>query len=48
MNRAGVITEKLWFNCAPDRLHWPRFAGRNFTDRQRIKRRAESWAGATR
>ena len=43
MNRAGVVTEKLWFNFAPDRLHWARFAGRNFTDRQRIKRRAESW-----
>ncbi len=43
MNQAGVVTEKLWFNFAPDRLHWARFAGRNFTDRQRIKRRAESW-----
>ena len=44
MNQGGVRTEKLWFNFAPDRLHWARFAGRNFTDRQRIKRKAESWA----
>ena len=27
----------------PDRLHWARYAGRNFTDRQRIKRKAQSW-----
>ena len=26
MNQAGVVTEKLWFNFAPDRLHWARFA----------------------
>ena len=43
MNQAGVRTEKLWFNFTPDRMHWPRFAGKNFTDRQRIKRKAESW-----
>ena len=44
MNQAGVRTEKLWFNFTPDRVHWARFAGKNFTDRQRIKRKAESWA----
>lgn len=44
MNQAGVRTEKLWFNFTPERLFWARFAGRNFTDRQRIKRKAESWA----
>ena len=43
MNQAGVRTEKLWFNFTPDRVHWARFAGKNFTDRQRIKRKAESW-----
>ena len=43
MNQAGVRTEKLWFNFTPDRVHWPRFAGKNFTDRQRIKRKAEGW-----
>ncbi len=44
MNQAGVRTEKLWFNFTPDRVHWASFAGKNFTDRQRIKRKAETWA----
>jgi DNA adenine methylase len=44
MNQAGVRTEKLWLNFAPDRVFWPSFAGKNFTDRQRIKRKAASWA----
>ena len=44
MNQAGVRTEKLWLNFTPERVHWARFAGKNFTDRQRIKRKAESWA----
>jgi site-specific DNA-adenine methylase len=44
MNQSGVRTEKVWFNFTLDRLHWARYAGRNFTDRQRIKRKAESWA----
>ena len=43
MNQDGVRTEKLWFNFSPDRVHWPRYAGKNFTDRQRIKRKAENW-----
>ncbi len=43
MNQAGVRTEKLWFNFTPDRVHWPAYAGRNFTHRQSIKRKAESW-----
>jgi len=44
MNQSGVRTEKVWFNFSPDRLHWARYAGKDHTDRQRIKRRAESWA----
>ena len=44
MNQGGVRTECVWFNFTPDRLHWARYAGRNFTDRQRIKRKAQSWA----
>ena len=44
MNQAGVRTEKLWLNFTPERLFWARYAGKNFTDRQRIKRKAESWA----
>ena len=43
MNQGGVRTEKLWFNFVPDRVHWASHAGRNFTDRQRIKRKAASW-----
>ena len=50
MNQGGVRTGKLWFNFVPDRVHWARYAGRNFTDRQRIKRKVASWGeryGAT-
>ena len=34
----------LRFNFIPERVHRPRLAGKSFTDRQRIKRKAESWA----
>ena len=44
MNQAGVRTEKLWLNFTPERLFWAAYAGKNFTDRQRIKRKAQSWA----
>jgi DNA adenine methylase len=43
MNQAGVRTEKLWFNFTVDRVHWARYTGKNHTDRQRIKRKAENW-----
>ena len=43
MNQAGVRTEKLWFNFVPDRVFWAGFAGRNFTHRQSIKRKAANW-----
>ena len=43
MNQDGVRTEKLWMNFTIDRVHWASFAGKNFTDRQRIKRKAASW-----
>lgn len=43
MNQGGVRTEKVWFNFAPDRVHWARYAGKNHTHRQCIKRKAESW-----
>ena len=43
-NHAAVVTESVWFNFAPDRLHWARFAGRNFTHRQSVKRKAANWA----
>ena len=43
-NQARVVTETVWFNFVPDRLHRARFAGRNFTHRQMVKRKAENWA----
>ncbi len=43
MNQGGVRTEKLWFNFIVDRVHWASYAGKNFTDRQRIKRKATNW-----
>ena len=43
MNQAGVVTEKAWFNFAPDRVHWASLAGRNFTHRQTVKRKAAGW-----
>lgn len=44
MNQDGVRTEKLWFNFTVDRVHWAGCAGRNFTHRQQIKRKAANWA----
>jgi site-specific DNA-adenine methylase len=44
MNQGGVRTEQVWFNFNPDRVHWARYAGKDHTDRQRIKRKAQSWA----
>jgi len=45
MTRGGVRTEQLWFNFEPNAAYWSSYAGKNFTDRQRIKRKAERWAG---
>ncbi len=39
-----VRTEVAWFNFAPGRMHWADHAGRDRTDRQRIKRKAARWA----
>ncbi len=43
MNQGGIRTERLWFNFTIDRVHWASYAGKNFTDRQRIKRKAANW-----
>lgn len=43
MTRGGPRTEKLWFNYEIDRRYWVSYAGKNFTDRQRIKRKAQRW-----
>jgi hypothetical protein len=44
MTWGGPRTEKLWYNYAIDSAHWSTYAGKDFTDRQRIKRKAERWA----
>jgi DNA adenine methylase len=44
MTRGGVRTEKLWMNYPAESVHWHSYAGENFTDRQRIKRKAQRWA----
>jgi hypothetical protein len=44
MTRGGVRTEKLWYNYEPDKRFWSTFAGKNFTHRQQIKRKADRWA----
>ncbi len=44
MSRGGPRTEKLWYNYDIERVHWATYAGKDFTDRQRIKRKAERWA----
>ncbi|MCY4151370.1 MAG: hypothetical protein OXE94_03930 [Aestuariivita sp.] len=41
---ACVRTEVIWFNFTPQRVHSSAFAGRNRTDRQRIKRSAAALA----
>ena len=42
-NQSCIVTEKLWFNFAPDRVHWAALAGRNPTHRQAVKRKAANW-----
>ena len=43
MNQGGVRTEKVWFNFTPERVHWANYTGKNHTDRQRIRRKAQTW-----
>ncbi|KZN63360.1 hypothetical protein [Pseudoalteromonas luteoviolacea] len=44
MSRGGVRTETVWCNFKLGEVHYHTFAGKDFTDRQRIKRKAERWA----
>lgn len=44
MSRGGVRTETVWCNFVPGDIHYHTFAGKNYTDRQRIKRKAQRWA----
>ena len=48
MTHGQVRTEVVWFNFAPERMHWADHPGQNRTDRQRIKRKAARWAEAYR
>ena len=44
MNRAGVVDGKVWCNFVPGRRpHWHRYAGRDFRQRQLIRRKAAHW-----
>jgi len=44
MTRGGVRTEVLWFNFEPSSVHYATHAGKDYIDRQRIKRKAARWA----
>lgn len=44
MTRGGVRTETIWTNFEPGLVHYHHYAGSDYTDRQRIKRKAERWA----
>lgn len=44
MTRGGVRTETVWCNFLPKDVHYHTYAGVNFTDRQRIERKALGWA----
>lgn len=44
MTRGGVRTETVWMNFEPADVHYHTYAGKDFGDRQRIKRKAERWA----
>lgn len=43
MTRGGVRTEKIWMNYAEGRAYTHTFAGKDFNDRNRIKRKAARW-----
>lgn len=43
MSRGGARTEKVWLNYTPGFAHQATLAGRDRTERQRIKRKAERW-----
>ncbi|PLC60758.1 DNA methylase [Citrobacter sp. L55] len=43
MTRGGVRTEKIWMNYQEGRAYSHAFAGKNYNDRYRIKRKAQRW-----
>lgn len=44
MTRGGVRTETVWCNFKPSTVHYHTYAGEDFTERQRIQRKAARWA----
>jgi hypothetical protein len=44
MTRGGVRTETVWCNFTPKEIHYHTYVGKDFTDRQRIQRKANGWA----
>lgn len=43
MTRGGVRTEKIWMNYQAGAVYSHTFAGRDYNDRYRIKRKAQRW-----
>ena len=43
MTRGGVRTEKIWMNYQEGRAYSHAFAGKDYNDRYRIKRKAQRW-----
>ncbi|ALF02286.1 DNA adenine methylase [Salmonella enterica subsp. enterica serovar Infantis] len=43
MTRGGVRTEKIWMNYQEGRAYSHAFAGKDYNDRYRIKRKVERW-----
>ncbi|HCQ7784202.1 TPA: DNA adenine methylase [Klebsiella pneumoniae] len=43
MTRGGVRTEKIWMNYPPGAAYSHAFAGKDYNDRYRIKRKAQRW-----
>jgi hypothetical protein len=43
MTRGGVRTEKIWMNYPEGRAYTHTFAGKDYNDRHRIKRKVEWW-----
>lgn len=44
MTRGGVRTETVWCSFQPGEVHYHTYAGENYIERQRIKRKADRWA----
>ncbi len=43
MTRDGLRTEKIWMNYGEGRAYSHAFAGKDYNDRSRIKRKIERW-----